>query len=236
MDIHRDQPLPPGNDEPPTARRSPEPPAFNVPPVTLAMAGLLVAVFGILALAPGWWTATAIDWLAVRPVFVAKALSDPQPLPKLIAALSLLGHALVHLDGMHVALNVGFLLAFGGVCERAFGPRRYVGILVSAAIAGAMAKLALDWNTPLYMIGASGAVFGCMGAFIRLLIGGSPQTRRRGLVLLASLVVVNLILTFAGPAMFGVDGRIAWDAHVGGFLAGFLLGWRPRWRAMRTAI
>lgn len=236
MDTHRDQTAPPGNDNPPIARGSPEPPAFNVPPVTLAAAGLLVAVFAVLALAPAWWTVAAVDWLAVRPVLVAKALSDPQPVPTLIAGLSLLSHALVHLDGMHVALNVGFLLAFGGGCERAFGTRRYIGILVVAAIAGAMAKLALDWNTPLYLIGASGAVFGCMGAFIRLMIGGSAPMRHRGVILLGSLVIVNFILTFAGPAVFGIDGQIAWDAHVGGFLAGFLLGWPPRPRTMQAAI
>lgn len=214
-------------DQPPEAHRPQDPPAFNVPPLTLALAGLLIAIFGVLALAPVWWTALAIDWFAVRPVFVAKALGDPQPLRVIVAALSMVSHALIHLDGVHVALNVGFLLAFGGICERAFGTRRYVGILFWAAVAGAAAKLALDWNTPLYMIGASGAVFGCMGAFIRLMIGGTPAMRQRGLALLGSLVAVNVLLTIIGPTIFGVEGSIAWDAHVGGFLAGFLLG-RPR--------
>lgn len=235
MDADRDQP-PPVGEPPPEPRRPSEPRAFNVPPVTLAVAGILVAVFGILTLAPVWWAALAIDWLAVRPVFVAEALSNPQPLTVLVAALSMVGHALIHLDGVHVALNVGFLLAFGGGCERAFGARRYIGILVVAAIAGAAAKLALDWNTPLYMIGASGAVFGCMGAFIRLLIGGPPRMRRSGLTLLLSLVAVNLIFTLVGPAIFGIDGRIAWDAHVGGFVAGFLLGWPRRPPTLRAAI
>lgn len=235
MDAQRDQ-LPPLGDPPPEAGRPPEPPAFNVPPVTLAAAGVLIAIFAILSLAPAWWAALAVDWLAVRPDFVAKAFSEPQPLRVLVAGLSMVGHALIHLDGMHVALNVGFLLAFGTACERAFGTHRYVGILLAAAIAGAAAKLALDWNTPLYMIGASGAVFGCMGAFVRILISGPPRMRRSGLTLMASLVAVNLIFTFIGPALFGIDGSIAWDAHVGGFVAGFLLGWPRRPPTMRVAI
>ncbi len=235
MDAHRDQ-LPPMGDQPPEPPRPSGPPAFNVPPVTLAVAGLLIAVFGILALAPAWWTAAAVDWFAVRPVFVARAVSDPQPLRLLIAGMTLVSHALIHLDGVHVALNIGFLLAFGSMCERVFGGSRYAGILILTAIAGAAAKLALDWNTPLYMIGASGAVFGCMGAFIRLLIGGPPHLRRRGVMLLGGLVAANLIFTFVGPMMLGVSGSIAWDAHVGGFVAGFLLGWPPRRRTLRAAI
>ena len=229
MDAHRDQPPPPPiGDEPPEFRRPPGPPAFNVPPLTLAVTGVLIAVFGFLTLAPAWWTATAVDWFAVRPVFVAKAVGDLQPVRLLVAVMTLLSHALIHLDGVHVALNAGFLLAFGSMCERVFGTRRYAGLLVLTAIAGAAAKLALDWNTPLYMYGASGAVFGCMGAFIRLMIGGPPHMRRRGLMLLAGLVAANLIFTFVGPMMLGVSGSIAWDAHVGGFVAGFLLGWPPR--------
>ena len=225
-----------GGDSPGATERPPSPRAFNVPPITLGVAALLVAVFGVLSFAPVPWTVSVIEAFSVRPIRVAIALADPARGEPLLAALSLLTYALIHLDAMHIALNVGFLLAFGGMCERAFGPRRYVAILVLAAIAGAAAKLALDWNAPVYMIGASGAVFGCMGAFIRLLIGGPVHVRRRGLALLASLVVVNVIFTFVGPAIFGVDGRIAWDAHVGGFLAGLLLGWRPRPRSLRATV
>ena len=209
-------------------------PAVNIPPVTLAAAGVLVAAFALLSLGPPSWTATALQWFAVRPVLIADAVRDPVQGHPAIAALSLVGHALIHLDLAHVALNVGFLLAFGGICERVFGPRRFAAILVLSAVAGAGAKLAVDWNAAVYMIGASGAVFGCMGAFIRLLIGGPPVLRRRGLALLLGLVAVNALFTFIGPSLFGLDARIAWDAHVGGFVAGFLLGWRPPGRALRV--
>ena len=222
---------PPGAPERPRGPR-----AFNVPPITLGVAAVLVAIFGVLSFAPVPWTVSVIEAFSVRPIRVAIAFADPANGEPLMVALSLVTYALLHLDGMHIALNVGFLLAFGGMCERAFGPRRYVAILLLAALAGAAAKLALDWNAPVYMIGASGAVFGCMGAFIRLLIGGPVHVRRRGLALLASLVVVNVIFTFVGPAIFGVDGQIAWDAHVGGFLAGLLLGWRPRPRTLRATV
>ena len=60
--------------------------------------------------------------------------------------------------------------------------------------------------------------------------------RRRGLMLLLSLVIANGIVTFIGPQIFGVDASIAWDAHVGGFLAGMLLGWRPPPRMVRAAV
>ncbi len=236
MNQSPDIPGPAGGDSSGAAERPPGPRAFNVPPITLGVAAVLVAVFGVLSFAPVPWTVSVIEAFSVRPIRVAIAFADPANGEPLMVALTLVTYALLHLDGMHIALIGGFLLAFGGMCERAFGPRRYVAILLVAALAGAAAKLALDWNAPVYMIGASGAVFGCMGAFIRLLIGGPVHIRRRGLTLLASLVVVNVIFTFAGPAIFGIDGRIAWDAHIGGFLAGLLLGWRPRPRTLRATV
>lgn len=226
-----------GDKNPPDAGvKPPQPRAFNVPPVTLTAAGLLIAAFAILTLMPVAWTVGIIEMFAVRPIAVAAALRDPLQFQSAIAALTLVTYALIHIDGIHVALNVGFLLAFGGGCERLFGRRRFVAILILSAIAGAAAKLAVDWNAPVVMYGASGAVFGCMGAFIRLMIGGPPQLRRRGLILLLSLVVANGIVTLVGPQIFGVEASIAWDAHVGGFVAGVLLGWRPRPRVAPAAV
>ena len=212
------------------------PPAFNVPPVTLATAGVLVAVFGLLALGPDSLAAATLHWLAFRPIRIVYAFHEPLHGQTLIAVLSLLTHALIHFDFAHLALNVGFLLAFGAACERVFGPRRFAAILVLSAIAGAAAKFAVDWNAPVYMIGASGAVFGCMGGFIRLMLGGPPRMRRRGLLLLLALVIANVVLTVMGPQLLGVDGRIAWDAHIGGFVAGMLLGWPPRRRMRQAAV
>lgn len=216
--------------------RPPNPPAFNVPPVTLAVAAVLVAVFGVLTLAPVPWTASVIEAFALRPIRVAFALADPERGQPALAAASLLTHALIHIDAMHIALNVGFLLAFGTMCERAFGPRRYMAILVLTALAGALAKLAIDWAQLVIMFGASGAVFGCMGAFVRLLLSGPMPIRRRGLALMGALVVVNILFTFIGPTVLGIEGRIAWDAHAGGFVAGMLLGWPPRRRTIKPVV
>ena len=216
--------------------KPPQPRAFNVPPVTLTAAGLLIAAYAILTFMPIAWTIGIIELFAVRPIVVAAALRDPLQIHSALAALTLVSYALIHIDGIHIALNVGFLLAFGGGCERLFGRRRFVAILILSAIAGAAAKLAMDWNAPIVMYGASGAVFGCMGAFFRLMIGGPPQLRRKGLILLLSVVVANGIVTLVGPQILGVEGGIAWDAHVGGFVAGMLLGWRPRPRVAQAVV
>lgn len=199
-----------------------------MPPATLTVAALLVAVFGVLTLMPVSWTAAVVDAFSVRPLRVAFALHDPVHGRPLLAAVSLLTHALIHIDGIHIGLNVAFLLAFGSLCERAFGRRRLVVILVVSAIAGAMAKLVADWQMPVIMFGASGAVFGCMGAVIRLLVGGSVQAARRGMTAVKWMVVVCVGIALVGPALFDMGTQVAWDAHMGGFLAGMLLGWPPR--------
>ncbi len=218
-------PSPAGQGETIPPRR---PAAFTVPPVTLAAAAVLVAVFGVLTLMPVSWTASVVEAFSVRPLRVAFALHDPVHGRPVLAAASLLTHALIHIDGMHIGLNVAFLLAFGTLCERAFGPRRLVVILIVSAIAGAFAKLAVDWQMPVIMFGASGAVFGCMGAIIRPLIGGSVRPARRGMAWVKWMVVACVAIALIGPALFDMGARVAWDAHMGGFFAGVLLGWPPR--------
>ena len=114
------QPPAPGREDPPEGRaKPPNPRAFNVPPVTLTTAVLLIAAFAVLTLAPVPWTVGIIEHFSLRPLLVAQALRDPLQLSSALAALTLVSHALIHIDGIHIALNVGFLLAFGSMAASA---------------------------------------------------------------------------------------------------------------------
>ena len=94
------------------------------------------------------------------------------------------------------------------------------------------------------MIGASGVVFGVMGAALRFVfvpvgrdlptaIGTLALPRVRGFIL--ALLAMNIVMVLFGSAPFGggdEEGGVAWAAHLGGFLAGFL-GFRLFDRAPR---
>ena len=123
--------------------------------------------------------------------------------------------ALVHSTGMifHVLLNMYTLWIFGRLLEPFIGTGRFVVLYVLSAFAGSVGVLWLtDPFTP--VIGASGAIFGVIGAFIvihRSLGGSAPQ--------LYLLLGLNLVIGFL-PGM-----SISWQAHLGGLAAGAAIGW-----------
>jgi membrane associated rhomboid family serine protease len=205
-----------------TPRREP---IFTGPPITLALAVLLGLVFALLNWGPPGLADALFEHLVVVPDRIAAALASGRLAAILAEVPSLAGHALIHLDGLHVATNAGFLLAFGSLCERRLGPWRYVLLLLVSAIAGALVQILWDWGRHVVMFGASGAVSGCMGATVRFLLAAPHAPRRRMAVnLLVVLIGFNIAAAFFGGALFGLEAEIAWQAHAGGFIAGFLLG------------
>lgn len=202
---------------------------FNVPPVTLALVGAVTAMFVLLQVAPIGWVYWIASHFSLDSEQFAAAVRDPTGPQAWFGFGGLVLHAFVHLDWAHWALNAGFLLAFGALCERAFGTTRYVLLLLVAVLAGAGAQLVAEWGTMFTMLGASGAVAGCFAGACRLMVNApDPRRRRTGWSLLIVLVGTNALFAVVGGAVFGVDGQIAWQAHLGGFLGGWLMAFRPR--------
>lgn len=205
-------------------------PVFNVPPVTLVAVLAIVAVYGLLQLLlPG--IERLVVAFSVVPARIAQTLADPGFGAVLLDATSLVSHALIHTEFLHMAVNAGFLLAFGSFCERALGRDHFIWLLLGSAIGGAVVQVLIDWGAILVMFGASGAVSGCMGGMVRVLLrpGSDPHRRRFALTFVAVLFVLNLVIGQLGPGVMGVEAQVAWEAHIGGFLAGFLIAGRgPR--------
>ncbi|MGB0506284.1 MAG: rhomboid family intramembrane serine protease [Pikeienuella sp.] len=132
-----------------------------------------------------------------------------------------LSHAFLHGGWMHVILNSVVFLALGGFICRNIGAARFLALFVVSALAGSLTfGLLAETNGP--MVGASGAVFGFFGAtkrwewrWIRA-TGASAQQFRASLI---GLLVVNLALAFLWPG----EGGLAWEAHLGGFIGGWLI-------------
>lgn len=119
----------------------------------------------------------------------------------------LLSATFLHEEPMHIAFNMLALWWLGGPLEAALGRARYVALYVLSGLGGsALAYLLAAANQP--SLGASGAVFGLLGA-TAVLMRRLQQDLRPVLILL----VLNLIFTFTW-------GGISWQAHVGGLVTG----------------
>jgi membrane associated rhomboid family serine protease len=215
----------PAAPRPPLAGPPPRQPAFNAPPVTVVLVLAILGVFAVLRLAPARLSQTLVIELSLIPDRVWLALADPLSGTGLLAAVNLVSHAFVHWDLIHVAANVGFLLAFGSLVERAAGPVKFGAVFVLSAVAGALIQLLFAGDGFSLMFGASGGVSGAMGAAVRLMLADrlDAQRRRLGLNLILALVGLNLLFALFGGAIMGLDAGVAWQAHLGGFAAGFLM-------------
>ena len=140
----------------------------------------------------------------------------------------------LHADWTHLALNSLWLLAFGSPVARRFGTVRFAGLFVATAIGGALAHVLAHPLGLAPVIGASASVSGAMGAALRFAFQqGGPRspplpvarvfTDPRTLPFLAVWLVVNIATGLAAVPLGLSDSNIAWEAHVGGLVAGLLL-------------
>ncbi len=153
----------------------------------------------------GFWPGLLRDWTPNYPT---------QP------ALMFLTYGFLHAGVVHFAVNMFTLFSLGRTCARRIGEWRYALLYIASILGGAIGFAALA-STLQPMVGASGALFGMVGAIVAWEL---VDLRREGRSLLpvarlvAILVLLNLVLWWA------MDGQLAWQTHLGGFVAGFGLG------------
>ena len=112
---------------------------------------------------------------------------------------------------MHIAFNMLSLWWIGGPLEAALGRARYLTLYFVSGLAGsALTYLLANPASP--SLGASGAIFGLFGATAVLIRRLNYDMRP-----IIALLVINLIFTFSGG--------IAWQAHIGGLVAGVITGY-----------
>ena len=124
-----------------------------------------------------------------------------------------LASAFLHANFWHLLLNMYVLWALGSVLESVIGHIRYLGIYLLSAVAGNAAVLLTadplnnSWYTA--TVGASGAVFGLLGA--QLVIARISGADLTGFIV---FIVLNVVISL------NPDSGISWQSHLGGFVAG----------------
>lgn len=142
----------------------------------------------------------------------------------------------------HIGGNLLFLWVFGNNIEDRKGPWKYLLIYLGAGIAAALSHVAIEPDSTVPMVGASGAIAGVMGAYLVWF----PRARVKTMIPLGPVVLFRkvsawllLAIWFAMQFLLvGADTGIAWAAHVGGFVFGAAAGlvWRGHDRRAAAAL
>lgn len=220
----------------------PRQPIFRAPSVVLWLIGSLVALHAALRLLlPAVRAEDVIYRYALIPANYSHAfvVSQTDLLPSwrgtiLDRAVPFLSYMGLHNDWTHLAINCLWLLAFGPVVARRLGPMLFLVFFLVCGLAGGLTHLAFNWGSPIPVVGASAAISGLMGAALRMLPSQAPWAEpgtaplaplfsRQILIFTLVWATINLLAGVTGLGFGGESGPIAWQAHLGGFLAGLVL-------------
>jgi membrane associated rhomboid family serine protease len=114
----------------------------------------------------------------------------------------------LHASPLHLLLNMIALYMFGPAAERALGGARFIASYLTMAVAASAFVLILDGGPT---VGASGAIFGLFGLVFVLMVKVGQDVR-------------SLLVLLAINGFISLQNGISWQAHLGGFLAGVVLG------------
>jgi membrane associated rhomboid family serine protease len=229
----------------------PSEPIFNVPAVVIATVLVLVGVhaFRMFFLSSSQDEQFVLTFAFIPARYFTDGLGSGS-LPGGFSAdlWTFFTYAFLHANLLHIGVNLAWLIPFGTALARRFDAWRYVAFMMVTAAAGALAHLASYPDAEVPMIGASAAISGAMAAAMRFVFQehGPLETWRDGprngeayrvpaLPLLATFRDPRVLLFLAvwmglnalfglGAVSFGEEGQqLAWQAHIGGFLAGLVL-------------
>jgi membrane associated rhomboid family serine protease len=225
----------------------PHEPILNVPVVVAGVVAVCVAIWAgdQLMLSPENETEFLLYFAFIPARYEGSVLgADAFAGGAGAAVWSFVTYAFIHANALHLAMNTAWLLPFGSAVARRFGTLRFLQFFAVTAAAGALAHLMTHRGDVLPMIGASASISGLMAGAIRFAFGhGGPLTMlgtedidaykipaarlsvalrdRRILAFLFAWFGLNLLVGIIG--IVGVEESIAWQAHIGGFLAGLVL-------------
>jgi len=207
---------------------------------TLAIIGLNVAAFVLWQRFPVTGDMTRAQQ---ETVFcygaIPREITGLEPIPELVQVcggksvlLSVFTSMFLHANLLHIAGNMLFLWVFGNNVEDRMGHVIFPLFYLAAGAVAAYTQALIDPNSPVPLIGASGAIAGTLGAYIVMY----PRARVLTVVIfffitvmeLPALVVLGVwfvLQSFSGFGTLGqgVSGGVAFFAHVGGFAFGALV-------------
>lgn len=212
---------------------------FNLPRVVVVLLAALVAIH---VLREFVLTANAEIWVLANFAFIPGLLTAGAVDPTLsilpgASVWSMVTYAFLHAGWGHLLLNCFWMAAFASPLAWRLGTTRFLLFSAVGAVAGALVYWGVNGNNPAVLVGASAAISAHVGAVVRFLfIGGSMARRdyfapaatlrdvfsdRTTLTFIAIWFGINILIGLAGGGLGA--GNIAWQSHLGGFIAGLVL-------------
>jgi len=181
-------------------------------PATTALMGAILFGFGIEIITGAWRNPEILAAIG--------AIVPGRGYWRLVTAMFLHGDGTIQGDLLHLGMNLFALFQLGRLYELMFGTRRFVFIYF---VSGLIASIASYYHLPPNgsSVGASGAIFGILGAFV-FSVQRSPRWRHEKW---ARSLVAQCIFWIAANIVIGLKiPQIDNAAHIGGLIAGLILG------------
>lgn len=189
-----------------------------IPLVTYALIALNVMFF-LVELSGG--DAFIMKWAFVPSRFLANPMGD---------FLTLFTSMFMHAGWLHLGSNMLYLWIFGDNVEDRFGHGKFIVFYLLCGLGATFAQLVFSLGSTIPNLGASGAIAGVLGAYILMFPQGRVQVLMgRAVIPMPALIVIGLWIVlqlFSGIgsiASTADTGGVAYMAHIGGFIAGFVL-------------
>lgn len=189
----------------------------TVPLVTYVLIALNVLFF-LVELSGG--DAFIQKWAFVPSRFLANPVAD---LPSLFTSM------FMHAGWIHLGGNL-YLWIFGDNVEDRFGHVKFTIFYLISGLAATFAQLAFSTGSSVPNLGASGAIAGVLGAYILLfpqgrvkVLQGQQVIQVPAVVVIGLWIVLQFFSSIGSIASTAESGGVAYMAHIGGFIAGFVL-------------
>jgi membrane associated rhomboid family serine protease len=160
-------------------------------------------------------------WAFVPSRFLADPLGE---------SLTLFTSMFMHAGWVHLGGNMLYLWIFGDNVEDRFGHIKFTIFYLLCGLAATFAQLVFSLGSTVPNLGASGAIAGVLGAYILLFPQGKVRVLQglqviqvSALIVIGLWIVLQLFSGIGSIANTAQTGGVAYMAHIGGFLAGFVL-------------
>jgi len=168
-------------------------------------------------------------WAFVPRRFLANPAGD---FPTLFTSM------FMHAGWLHLGGNMLYLWIFGDNVEDSFGHVKYIIFYLLCGLAATFAQLIFSVSSNVPNLGASGAIAGVLGAYILLfpqgrirVLQGTQVVQMPALMVIGFWIVLQFFSGIGSIANTADTGGVAYMAHIGGFLAGFVLTFLFRGRS-----
>ena len=159
--------------------------------------------------------------------------------------LTIFSSMFLHVNLIHLVGNMVYLWIFGNNIEDRLGRPGFVLFYLYGGVVAALAQVAIDPSSTVPMVGASGAISAVLGAYLVLFPGARILSlvflgffyqliNVPAVVVLGFWFVLQLIDGIGSLGLAGAEGGVAFFAHIGGFVAGLVVGFLVRARGGGT--